>query len=880
MPPWFTPDLLYDPDGKWASRASGPDTLLVTGMRGCGKTMLLRSLEWTARIHPRMVRSERESSAQVRARVSDEDYLGLFVSCSALLGGERRAAEASPAYSLFLAFAREAVTNAEVTQNSGIDQVAPGALDEFVRRLEPVVPALGRADGFLTLGSIDRLLGEAARSAKAQGVPEFSPYQAFEDLARATRGLLQVWSMKRVLFILDDLTRRFVDDRTIEDLLTTLSMSSPLFSFKVSTESQTLLPRTTGGLQAQEGRDYRTFDLGAEVFRELLARGPAFLERVLLQRIQAVDTPGLRTPRELLGDGRGLQELAKDIIAGKDIVYFGLDALAALCVGDLSDVIQLYQRMAMSAEPWDALPLKASVQHDIILDVSAQKMRSLGVTSLDADWLHDHANSFSTASSRELLSSREQDRPRTYNLLHMEVPVGGDAEIYRYLNRLLEEGVFVLTGVNDRSKRPGSRRSLQLKLAFRNLLGVAHRIPLGKRDRFEHRTVFETTQWLREPAPELLRFGRIKSGPKAERHSGEVISQPARQDFLPLGEAIALPPARSSHTVEVRSVSSVELSREARPIVIGGLGYEDRSVTSWMRLLELDPALVIALKYPVRGFQDEIFEIMGSVGVEPVVIAAESATFPESELWEMLERAAKGATVIVDITSLSKVILFELVSRLIRGGFDLTLAYTEAESYWPPEVQLDRLHSVVSEHRSLAVSEVDKLLLTDRSSFRLRVVEDNRGSLGEAVLVAPVPINHRRVQDVLDVWPVSSVVAIVPFGLEGGDPRRGDICSAFADYYVDRYGGRKVVLGGLDLGEAFSAIEALHAQFALQVGLGFEVLLSGNKVQTAAAALLAGITSLSAVVYPEPAGGHLRGHVAEGAAGSHYWSVSKKLGGE
>ncbi len=48
--PWFINQLLVDPDGSWLASVSTPGPQVITGIRGCGKTMLLRSLQFHARI--------------------------------------------------------------------------------------------------------------------------------------------------------------------------------------------------------------------------------------------------------------------------------------------------------------------------------------------------------------------------------------------------------------------------------------------------------------------------------------------------------------------------------------------------------------------------------------------------------------------------------------------------------------------------------------------------------------------------------------------------------------------------------------------------------------------------------------------------------------
>ncbi len=118
LPAWFAPALLYDPEA-WANRLTGPGPLLLTGMRGCGKTMLLRSLEWPARIAPQ----KNENSNIVQRRVASEPYLGIFASCAALHVNPGSDTLAHPLPRLFLAFCLEILRNIQISESQNIGKV-------------------------------------------------------------------------------------------------------------------------------------------------------------------------------------------------------------------------------------------------------------------------------------------------------------------------------------------------------------------------------------------------------------------------------------------------------------------------------------------------------------------------------------------------------------------------------------------------------------------------------------------------------------------------------------------------------------------------------------------------------------------------------------
>src|SRR5207245_5252007 len=104
---WHVPALLIDPEGAWLDQIGTPGPQVITGMRGCGKTMLLRALQF----HARASRARGESQEIVTARIAGDGYMGLFVSAQRLLdqpeAGQTGAAD--PFARLVLAYALEAV---------------------------------------------------------------------------------------------------------------------------------------------------------------------------------------------------------------------------------------------------------------------------------------------------------------------------------------------------------------------------------------------------------------------------------------------------------------------------------------------------------------------------------------------------------------------------------------------------------------------------------------------------------------------------------------------------------------------------------------------------------------------------------------------------
>ena len=69
LEPWHVPALLIDPAGTWLNQISTPGPQIITGMRGCGKTMLLRALQFHARAsQARGESAERRCSVRISGR--------------------------------------------------------------------------------------------------------------------------------------------------------------------------------------------------------------------------------------------------------------------------------------------------------------------------------------------------------------------------------------------------------------------------------------------------------------------------------------------------------------------------------------------------------------------------------------------------------------------------------------------------------------------------------------------------------------------------------------------------------------------------------------------------------------------------------------------
>ena len=79
--PWHVPLLLVDHDQEWFSQIVTPGPQVIVGMRGCGKTIFLRALQFHARAAKE---EETETDAVMLQRIRNDGFVGLFVSAPAI----------------------------------------------------------------------------------------------------------------------------------------------------------------------------------------------------------------------------------------------------------------------------------------------------------------------------------------------------------------------------------------------------------------------------------------------------------------------------------------------------------------------------------------------------------------------------------------------------------------------------------------------------------------------------------------------------------------------------------------------------------------------------------------------------------------------------
>ncbi|MDT0576710.1 hypothetical protein RM533_11030 [Croceicoccus sp. F390] len=900
---WYVPQLIVDPDGAWLKKVSSPGPLVMTGMRGCGKTMLLHSLQF----HARATVLPKEEDADALKRVTEDGYIGLFVSAQRLIPVDPKADRPSTEElfaRLLVAYAVQAARAMAHLQdldghalalNAGLGLLhavsesltprpslpQPSTVEQLERCLSDLLIRVSRSDSGLRLAT--------------------NPNTAFPLLAEAIRRAAPIWNESQILFLLDDVSTRYLDPDRIEDLLSALLFQHPLCAFKLTSEAQTIFLslKSPGQVHpAAAGRDFTTFDLGAEVQTRLKARsGKTFVTQILDARARLFPGHPGQSSADVLGD-TDLESIARTIAETqtrsreRKRLYHGLRALAGVCVGDIGAVIQIYQEILTGRKL--ALPVQPERQHEVFQDFCARHLYSLDRRGSDLKLV---ALQFAEASHQLLMESgrgKPTGRIRQYTSLYVRVTAGKMQEQMSRLRELVDAGVFVFTGGTARTKTHDSDPVQQFKLTFRKIYGLANFIGLSDRDRFEL-SGEDLERWLEEPGSgkEVLLRNLSTAGPESSSdqaeseeepqveeprhlsaHLAEEVSLGRQMNFLeslpdsPVAPAddvvpIILPPAPAVREIDTDGLANLQVDD-----LITGLGFEDRTRESLSRTLAImRPSRIIAIAYENPGHGDTMREMASDYGIDLEEVSYSAFVAGSGP-------SLAGRT-LVDVTGLAKPALFSAVRAGLRSPHGLVVAYTGAAEYYPLEDDLRVVleaygasdhHLLLTELRNVLTGESGPyqsvpLLEAETDGTRLRALSAFASPRHERLLHLAAEREYDAVQIITDAAATSRAQV-------------GGIAARVA--LEDTPGGIVVSADAGNLAELVEILARQHEGWFVHGGLDYEIGLTGNKMQATAAAIVAAALPVSQVWYVKPEAFD-QPRFTKGVTATRYYIVERSL---
>jgi serine/threonine protein kinase len=877
LEPWHVPALLIDPEGSWLDQISTPGPQVITGMRGCGKTMLLRALQF----HARASQAKRESDAAVIARIRGDRYVGLFVSAQRLLDKTEGAREGKddPFVRLVLAYALEAVRSIMRLKDIDDGHVIDHAHRIVAAVLQLVLSGLGDLTEAVDLDELDfrlsRALVQQSRDAAAIGLQAHAS-DAFVHLAEAIRGCSESWANSQILFLLDDVSTRYLKAGKIRKLLSALLFQSPICAFKITSEVQTMeLELKTPGedLPAREGRDYSVFDLGSEVYDRIKGRnGKDFVEAILSQRAAHFSAHPDVKPSQILGD-INLETIAREIAQSSSTsskrkeVYRGITAVAHVCVGDIGDVISLYERIIKAAN--GRHPVPPQVQCDCFQDHCSHRLYDLNRRGGE---LKDVARSFAEASYELLVKSfrddkksgRKVSRLRQYCSIYVRVTTGDTGKQMNQLRELIDAGVFVFTGGRPRTKTKDSDPILQFKLTFRRIYGLTNFIGLAERDRFELSGT-GLVEWLSDPSGGKEVLLRNLGGGVEEEESQEEGAELTRESAFGATQSedvaptlfdrletpqrpfvsVSEPPLEEQpvgHSLCVKALTEGEVAASGPVSVVLGLGFEERTLKSVEELVRIvRPSKVFAIQYAEHGKSKQILKVLDKWGADVRIVPYESALTDGVQI--------SGGTALVDVTGLAKPVIFHSVRESLRDANSVLVAHTRARSYYPTESDMKALLKA-ERNRKKFFDTLSGILTGERGPYQIvPLLEADADETRRNVLFAFASPKHERLLSLIDSRVIDRLEVVAP----NGDTSRNRVARQIAQIAATDNASADVTL--IDSDDLATTVDYLFRGFArwyVQQGYNFEVGLTGSKMEAVASAAISAFCKVTQCWYVRP----------------------------
>ena len=890
--PSFVRPLLVDPDNEWLTMVSGNGPQVITGIRGCGKTMLLRALQCHSQISHYL--NTLSSVDEAIDKIRKDGYVGLYVPTNRLLNnpGSTAGPVHEPYVRLFVAYAWEGLKAARHLREYKPDLVTPGYWHHISKTVAGYVDGAAQLDNTVTelalegelfaiLVSLDK--GEELYTLAA------SPAVAFPALADAVRQTSEVWANATVLYLLDDVSTRNLGQSDIGKLLGTLLFAHSHCAFKMTTEIQTmeLILKSPGLIEtARVGRDYDTFDLAARVIDRLTdGKGMDFVENILDSRSRFYPKHPQRTPRQLLGD-TPLEQIARDIATTsanapqKKAVYRGLRALTALCVGDIGDILKLYEAIITHYDG-SSFPVPFEKQSGEFQEYCSKQLYHLN--RRDGE-LKDFALSFARAAHRLLVKSATppettlRGQLRQYTQLYVRVTTGDMKWQFDKLRELIDAGVFVLRGGPDvpRTKTRDSNPTQHFILTYRKLYGLSSYIGLSNRDRFEL-SGQDLIDWLQNPADGAAILGRNLGlrGDNGATDEKVVEQAPSTDDSVPdqpgnrqleltivsveetvdgtsqdhlgqeRGERSELIRRSSKMRLPViEEVGNIEQSGDSIATIVASLGFEERALASSERIFsKIRPNNAVLVSYPVKGYANEIRAVAkeGAANLsewQSVEINEDSFVLPKGE-------------VMIDVTGLAKPAIFKMVSQALARDRTLIIAHTQADAYYPLDEHIEPILAPESEDMFTMLENARGIWTGEKGPYQfVRLLRSDVDQTRRRLLCAAVSPQHERLLSLVEQRDYDGLCIIEP----KDDTPRARLARLAADVATQgRFGSRRAKIGSDDLVGIVSLLGGQFDEFYGRDWFDIEFSLTGSKMHAVACAAVSVVLKIAQCWYVRPA---------------------------
>jgi serine/threonine protein kinase len=377
---------LYADSCPWFNEISSPNPVLLTGPRGCGKSMAFRRMSLKALLH--------KSPDEIKA----SQIAGFYISCSGDLRNRLgwlsdRAAQKFRNEILHyfnLLLAREitqtlaSISTREDRQTLfGFGIAEEQALHEcFMDELMISEPEQRRLQGMSrmehSLNLIEQKMDECYRTMRmGMSVSHVTGESFLSSITRLLNNKVTYMRDRKVAFLIDDFSIHRLPKAVQSILNLVLWDRQGTYVSKVSSEKYGAVGVDVLKAISEVGRELREFDCGRFYLDANNAATRNFAKDLLGIRLQLSGYQG--TPDQLIGQseypkgslGQALRDKPENPGRNND-QYHGMQTIADLCSGDISNLLEVYRRIFElgKVDKYKTSLVAAHIQHRAIQSVS------------------------------------------------------------------------------------------------------------------------------------------------------------------------------------------------------------------------------------------------------------------------------------------------------------------------------------------------------------------------------------------------------------------------------------------------------------------------------------------------------------------------------
>ena len=353
---------LFAESCPWVNEITSPNPILLTGPRGCGKSMLFRRYSLKALL----VANDK--------LLDDIQIVGFYISCSAdlsnrlcIINSQNQAKhfkeEIIHYFNLILL--KEILTSLKLIierpdsfEKFGINEIIQKDVFRYLTNLLRITPE--RKLSLQGVSPIEHLYELVVYEAnytysqlvKKNKIKEFTTFSFISDVTRFLTNKIEYFKNRKITFLLDDYSLHRIPNH-VQSLLNVIiwdRQSSHIF--KVSSEKYGTTRNMINNLSADLSREYTEIDIG-RAYINLSETGKEikkFSSELLNNRLRLADYVG--TAETLIGNSEYEEgSLGKQIFSGNksNEFYHGLDTISFICSGDISTLLEIYRTIFRDA---------------------------------------------------------------------------------------------------------------------------------------------------------------------------------------------------------------------------------------------------------------------------------------------------------------------------------------------------------------------------------------------------------------------------------------------------------------------------------------------------------------------------------------------------